>query len=189
MFEVEKVGLEGMLLFTPEVFKDDRGEFSVLWNDDEMKRHGVNEKFTQENFSVSRKNVLRGIHYQTGPYSQGKLVRVVRGEVYDVAVDLRPTSKTYGKWHSEVLSDRNKYMLWIPPGFGHGFLVLSDVAEFSYKCSGFYNKKFERTLSWNDPTVNISWPLDEFSSPILSEKDSVGISYDKVTEEEFSFFF
>lgn len=188
MFKVEQTSLSGVLRLIPKVYSDDRGEFSVKWNLSEMERIGIKEKFTQDNFSVSKKNVLRGIHYQTGGYYQGKLVSVLIGEVYDVAVDLRPMSKTFGKWHGEILSGENRNILWIPPGFGHAFLVLSEVAKFSYKCSGAYNKDAERTLAWNDPKLNIPWPLGT-SSPILSEKDSNGMSFEEVREEEFSTLF
>jgi len=187
MFKVEQTSLSGVLRLIPKVYSDDRGEFSVKWNLSEMERIGIKEKFTQDNFSVSKKNVLRGIHYQSGQYSQGKLVHVVRGAVYDVAVDLRPLSKTFGKWHGEVISESNRSMLWIPPGFGHGFLVLSDVAEFSYKCSGRYIQEAERTLAWNDDKVGVEWPIPKDVQPILSEKDSKGFTLDLVEDEESSF--
>jgi dTDP-4-dehydrorhamnose 3,5-epimerase len=188
VFKVENTSIEEVKRFVSEEHIDERGSFFVKWEKEQFESYGIKESFTQDNFSISKRNVLRGIHYQVGPFSQGKLVHVVRGSVYDVAVDIRPMSKTFGQWHGEILSEENRAMLWIPPGFGHGFLVLSDVAEFSYKCSGAYNKKAERTIAWNDPKLNISWPLGE-SSPILSEKDSNGLSFDRVREEEFSILF
>ena len=131
---------------------------------------GINLDFVQDNHSRSQKNVLRGLHFQT-KNPQGKLVRVVRGKVFDVAVDIRKNSKTYGKWIGVVLSEDNKTQLWIPPGLAHGFLVLSDIADFEYKCTNYYDPTSEACLLWNDPTVNINWPI---STPTLSEKDKLG---------------
>jgi len=188
MIDVHKTPLEGLLKIVPKIYEDERGSFSVLWNKENFIEHDLRAEFSQDNFSISKKNVLRGIHYQTGSYAQGKMVRVIRGSVYDVAVDLRPMSKTFGKWYGEILSGENGFTLWLPSGFGHAFLTLSDEAEFFYKCYGPYNTKAERTLSWNDPQLNISWPLDG-SLPFLSEKDSRGITLDQVREEEFSLLF
>ncbi|HDY7347782.1 TPA: dTDP-4-dehydrorhamnose 3,5-epimerase, partial [Klebsiella pneumoniae] len=130
----------------------------------------IDYDFVQDNHSRSTKGVLRGLHYQT-VHPQGKLVRVVRGEVFDVAVDIRPNSPTYGKWEGVILSEENKKQFWIPPGLAHGFIVLSDIADFEYKCTDYYNPTGEGCLLWNDPQVGIQWPL---SNPMLSEKDKAG---------------
>ncbi|MWP62871.1 dTDP-4-dehydrorhamnose 3,5-epimerase [Gilliamella sp. Pas-s25] len=155
----------------PKIFGDERGFFLETF---EQKRYqeklGIEFKFVQDNHSRSQKGVLRGLHFQH-KNSQGKLVRVVRGEVFDVAVDIRKSSKTYGKWVGVILSEKNKTQLWIPPGLAHGFVVLSDIADFEYKCTNYYDPSSEGCLLWNDPTVNIRWPV---SNPILSEKDKLG---------------
>lgn len=161
-----------VLIFEPKVFGDNRGFFYESFNQkifEEAVGHPV--QFVQDNHSKSSKGVLRGLHYQKTPYAQGKLVRVVSGEVFDVAVDIRPESNTYGKWVGIILSAENKRQLWIPEGFAHGFLVLSDEAEFLYKATNFYHPKSEGCLAWNDPTININWP--QKNNLILSEKDSL----------------
>ncbi|MCX8649093.1 dTDP-4-dehydrorhamnose 3,5-epimerase [Gilliamella sp. B2776] len=158
-------------IINPKVFGDQRGFFLETF---EQKRYQeklkINLTFVQDNHSRSQKNVLRGLHFQK-QNPQGKLVRVVRGEVFDVAVDIRKDSSTYGKWVGVLLSEENKSQLWIPPGLAHGFLVLSDIADFEYKCTNYYDPNSEGCLLWNDPTVNITWPI---STPILSEKDKLG---------------
>lgn len=158
-------------IINPKVFGDQRGFFLETF---EQKRYQekleINLTFVQDNHSRSQKNVLRGLHFQK-QNPQGKLVRVVRGEVFDVAVDIRKDSLTYGKWVGVLLSEENKSQLWIPPGLAHGFLVLSDIADFEYKCTNYYDPNSEGCLLWNDPTVNITWPI---STPILSEKDKLG---------------
>lgn len=158
-------------IIQPKVFGDTRGFFLETF---EKKRYqkmlNINLDFVQDNHSRSQKSVLRGLHFQK-ENPQGKLVRVVRGEVFDVAVDIRKTSLTYGKWVGVNLSEDNKTQFWIPPGLAHGFLVLSDVADFEYKCTDYYNPNDEGCLLWNDPTVNINWPI---SIPLLSEKDKLG---------------
>lgn len=158
-------------IINPKVFGDQRGFFLETF---EQKRYQekleINLTFVQDNHSRSQKNVLRGLHFQK-QNPQGKLVRVVRGEVFDVAVDIRKDSLTYGKWVGVLLSEENKSQLWIPPGLAHGFLVLSDIADFEYKCTSYYDPNSEGCLLWNDPTVNITWPI---STPILSEKDKLG---------------
>lgn len=158
-------------IINPKVFGDQRGFFLETF---EQKRYQeklkINLTFVQDNHSRSQKNVLRGLHFQK-QNPQGKLVRVVRGEVFDVAVDIRKDSSTYGKWVGVLLSEENKSQLWIPPGLAHGFLVLSDIADFEYKCTSYYDPNSEECLLWNDPTVNITWPI---STPILSEKDKLG---------------
>lgn len=162
-----------LLLIEPKVFGDDRGFFFESYNKKAMQELGITADFVQDNHSRSAKNVLRGLHYQI-VQPQGKLVRVVAGEVFDVAVDLRLASPTFGKWFGLNLSSENKRMLWIPPGFAHGFLVLSDYAEFLYKTTDYYAPAHERCIAWNDATLNISWPLKE--APVLSGKDAQGLS-------------
>ncbi len=158
-------------IIQPKIFGDNRGFFLETF---EKKRYqemlNIDFDFVQDNHSRSQKNVLRGLHFQK-ENPQGKLVRVVRGEVFDVAVDIRKTSSTYGKWVGVILSEENKTQFWIPPGLAHGFVVLSDIADFEYKCTDYYNPKVEGCLLWNDPTVKIDWPI---SMPILSEKDKLG---------------
>ncbi len=158
-------------LLEPQVWGDERGFFMETFRDQWFKEHIANRSFVQENHSLSRKGVLRGLHYQTENV-QGKLVRVVLGEVFDVAVDLRKNSATFGQWVGEVLSAENKRQLWVPEGFAHGFYVLSETAELLYKCTDYYNPRAEQTLLWNDEIVGVNWPLDE--EPVLSEKDKKG---------------
>ena len=158
----------------PKVFGDERGFFYESWNARGFAEAGIGGTFVQDNHSRSVKNVLRGLHYQIR-HPQGKLVRVVVGEVFDVAVDLRRSSQTYGKWVAVRLSAENKRMLWIPPRFAHGFLVTSDHAEFLYKATDYYATEQERTIAWNDTTLNINWPVD--GQPVLSEKDARGIRF------------
>jgi dTDP-4-dehydrorhamnose 3,5-epimerase len=168
----EQTPLPGVLLITPRVFRDSRGHFFETYNQREMTNAGVPSTWVQDNFSFSKKNVLRGIHYQiTQP--QGKLVRVASGTVLDVAVDLRRSSPTFGKHIAAELSDENGQMLWIPPGFGHAFLVLSDVAGFAYKVTDYYSPSSERTIVWNDPDLAIAWPISP-GDAIISDKDSAG---------------
>ncbi len=159
-------------IFEPTIFGDDRGFFFESFNEKTFTElTGRTDKFVQDNHSRSTKNVLRGLHYQI-QQPQGKLVRVVSGEVFDVAVDLRKNSGTFGHWAGVVLSEKNKRMLWIPPGFAHGFLVLSESTDFIYKTTDYYAPKHERTLAWDDPDLNIKWPLDD--APVLSTKDQSG---------------
>ena len=168
-FNFIKTSIEGVYIIEPTVFGDERGYFMETFQKEEFEDNGLTLDFVQDNQSKSTKGVLRGLHFQyTQP--QGKLVRVIRGKVYDVAVDLRKDSKTYGRYESVILSDENKKQFYIPPGFAHGFLVLSDEAEFTYKCTDFYNGDDEGGIIWNDPEININWPLDE-KQLILSEKD------------------
>ena len=169
--QVIETEIPDVKIINPKVFGDQRGFFLETY---EQKRYqemlNINLTFVQDNHSRSQKNVLRGLHFQK-ENPQGKLVRVVRGEVFDVAVDIRKDSSTYGKWVGVILSEDNKSQLWIPPGLAHGFLVMSDIADFEYKCTNYYDPNSERCLLWNDPTVNINWPI---STPILSEKDKLG---------------
>lgn len=150
-------GIEGLYVITPTVHGDDRGYFMETYNQNDMKEAGICQVFVQDNQSMSTKGVLRGLHFQK-EYPQGKLVRVIKGEVFDVAVDLRDGSATYGKWYGVRLSEKNKKQFFIPKGFAHGFLVLSEEAEFCYKCTDFYHSGDEGGLAWNDPAIGIEWP-------------------------------
>ena len=165
--------LAGVLVIEPAVFGDARGAFFESWNRRAFSQLvGRDVDFVQDNHSISARNVLRGLHYQLDPRAQGKLVRVVAGEVFDVAVDLRRSSPTFGRWTGERLSASNRRMMWIPEGFAHGFLVLSETAEFLYKTSDYYAPEQERTLLWNDPAVGVQWPL--VGAPVLKPKDAAG---------------
>ncbi|AWH89670.1 dTDP-4-dehydrorhamnose 3,5-epimerase [Limnobaculum parvum] len=168
---IKKTKISGVKIIEPKVFGDKRGFFLETY---EKKRYQdlleLDVEFVQDNYSRSQKGVLRGLHFQRiNP--QGKLVRVVRGEVFDVAVDIRPDSPTFGQWDGAFLSEDNKTQFWIPPGLAHGFVVLSDIADFEYKCTDYYNPASEGCLIWNDPDVGIEWPID---NPILSDKDMLG---------------
>lgn len=167
---VETCNIEGLKIITPAVFGDARGYFMETYNYNDYKAAGIPEEFVQDNQSASKKGVLRGLHFQK-EYPQDKLVRVVRGEVYDVAVDLRPGSKTFGKWHGVLLSEENKKQFFIPKNFAHGFLVLSDYAEFCYKCTDFYHPNDEGGLYYKDETIGVEWPIPEGMELIMSEKD------------------
>jgi len=167
--KVIATGLEGVLLLEPRVFGDERGFVFESFNEETFRQAtGVDARFVQDNHSQSGKKVLRGLHYQVPPMAQGKLVRVARGEVYDVAVDVRRDSPTLGRWVARVLSEQNRLQLWIPPGFAHGFLVLSDTADVLYKATQFYSPLHERSLAWDDAQLGIDWPLRD---PILSLRD------------------
>jgi len=169
---VEKTSLEGVLLLTPAIFRDARGSFMEGYNERQMAEAGLPTRWVQDNLSISRRNVLRGIHYQIAQ-PQGKLVRVTNGAVLDVAVDLRRGSPSFGKHLALELSQQNGLMLWIPPGFGHAFLALSDEAGFAYKVTDYYSPGGERTIVWNDPELAIPWPIAE-ADAIVSEKDRKG---------------
>ena len=160
--------LEGVLIVEPKMFADARGSFCESYVKHRYQEHGILDEFIQDNHSISKKGVLRGLHYQENP-EQAKLVRVTRGEVFDVAVDIRKGSPTFGKWIGVRLSGENYLQMYIPVGFAHGFCVLSDTAEFLYKCSEYYSPSGERTVLWNDPDIGIDWPI---KNPILSEKDN-----------------
>ena len=160
----------------PLVFGDERGFFMETWQKRNFADAGIDVDFVQDNHSRSTRGTLRGLHYQIRQ-PQGKLVRVSLGEVFDVAVDVRPASPTYGKWVGEILSADNKRMLWIPPGFAHGFYVTSEVAEFQYKCTDYYAPEHERCIRWDDPTLAIDWPLLGNTQPILSSKDAAGAAF------------
>ncbi|MDH5299855.1 MAG: dTDP-4-dehydrorhamnose 3,5-epimerase [Gammaproteobacteria bacterium] len=162
-----------VIVIEPQVFGDERGFFLETYHQEKFRKAGLDLKFVQDNHSKSSKGILRGLHYQK-PNPQGKLVRVISGEVYDVAVDMRQTSPTFGQWVGEYLSSDNKKMLWVPEGFAHGFYVTSESAEFVYKCTDFYSPADEHCLAWNDPVLNIQWPIPEGYEPKLSAKDMDG---------------
>jgi dTDP-4-dehydrorhamnose 3,5-epimerase len=173
--KIEETTLPGVLVITPKIFRDSRGHFLETYNQRAMNEAGLPEAWVQDNFSFSKKNVLRGIHYQmTQP--QGKLVRVTQGAVLDVAVDLRRSSPAFGKNVAVELSEENGQMLWIPAGFGHAFLVLSEVAGFAYKVTDYYSPAGERTIVWNDPDLEIPWPVAT-EEAIVSEKDAAGARF------------
>ncbi len=170
---VDGVAIEGLKVITPTVFGDDRGYFVETYNENDMKAAGMDYVFVQDNQSASKKGVLRGLHFQK-EFPQDKLVRVVNGEVFDVAVDLRPGSKTFGKWYGVLLSAENKKQFMIPKNFAHGFIVLSDYAEFCYKCTDFYHPNDEGGLLWKDPEIGVEWPMPEGMTEAdltLSDKD------------------
>lgn len=171
---VIETGIEGLVLLEPKVFGDERGFFMETWNANVFRELGIPATFVQDNHSRSSAGILRGLHYQV-QQPQGKLVRVVRGSVYDVAVDLRRQSPTFGKSYGVELSEDNRRMLWVPPGFAHGFYVLSESADFVYKCSDFYAPQYERSLLWSDPALGIEWPLVHGPTPTLSAKDAAGV--------------
>lgn len=160
-----------VLLIEPTVHGDARGYFFESYRQNVFAQHGITVAFVQDNMSSSTRGVVRGLHYQLDPHAQGKLVRVVRGEVFDVAVDIRRGSPTFGRWVGCVLSAENKRSMYVPPGFAHGFCVMSDVAEFHYKCSGYYAPAFERSILWNDPALGITWPV-RAEEAVLSAKDA-----------------
>jgi len=169
-FNFTKTSIDGVIIIEPTVFGDERGYFMETYQKEEFKQLGLDVDFVQDNQSSSHKGVLRGLHFQyTQP--QGKLVRVISGEVFDVAVDLRKDSPTYGKWEGVTLSAENKKQFYIPPGFAHGFVVLSDSAEFTYKCTDYYKADDEGGIQWDDPEIGINWPIDDIDEIILSEKD------------------
>jgi dTDP-4-dehydrorhamnose 3,5-epimerase len=169
--------LPGRLVIEPRIFGDERGFFFESFNEKAFaEATGVKPSFVQDNHSKSVKGVLRGLHYQLPPMAQGKLVRVVQGEVFDIAVDIRKDSPTYGQWVGELLSADNKKQLWIPPGFAHGFLTLSDTAEFLYKTTDYWSPEHERAILWNDATLKIEWPLNCLT-PQLAAKDAAAVSF------------
>ena len=172
--KVTKTPLAGVLILEPKVFGDSRGYFLESYNEKTMVDAGIRDRFVQDNQSLSTRNVVRGLHYQIC-HPQGKLVRVVTGEILDVAVDMRQSSPTFGKWHGVKLSDRNHLMLWIPVGFAHGFRVISEQAQVLYKTTDFYHPECERTLAWNDSQVNVDWQLD--GEAVVSSKDAQGKAF------------
>lgn len=179
--EISKTSIEGLIIFEPRIFKDERGEFFESFNQrlfDEVTEGKY--QFVQDNQSLSKKDVLRGLHFQKPPFAQGKLVRVIKGAVLDVAVDIRKESKTYGKYFSIVLSAENNKQFFIPPGFAHGFLSLEKDTIFSYKCTNYYAPAAEVTIQWNDESLNINWGAKKC---IVSEKDNIGLNFSKFTSD------
>ena len=164
-----------VIVIDPVVYEDARGSFMDIWQDQKYREAGIDARFVQESHSRSVRGVLRGLHYQI-EQPQGKLIRVIAGEAFDVAVDLRESSPTFGQWVSENLSAGNRRLIWIPPGFAHGFLVLSEYADFEYRLTDFYAPQHERTIKWDDPDLAITWPLGG-REPLLSEKDLAGIRF------------
>jgi len=171
--DVIDTSLRDVKILRPKVFGDARGFFMETFQERSFKASVADVNFVQDNHSSSVRGVLRGLHYQA-QHTQGKLVRVISGEVFDVAVDIRKSSPDFGKWAGVVLSSRNKDMFWVPPGFAHGFYVMSDQAEFVYKCTDYYAPEFEKSILWNDPAIGIDWPLKDGESPQLSPKDEAG---------------
>ena len=166
--------LPDVVVIRPKEFEDPRGFFMDTWHRKLFEQEGIDADFVQDSHSGSVAGTVRGLHYQI-EQAQGKLLRVVKGEAFDVAVDIRKSSPDFGKWTSEVLSAENRKMIWIPPGFAHGFLVLGETAEFEYKCTDYYAPEHERTLLWDDPDIGIDWPLPGGQKPILSDKDKAGL--------------
>lgn len=166
--EIITTPLKGLLIIKPDVFEDERGYFFESFNHEKFLKLGLDLHFVQDNESKSKKGVLRGLHFQAPPFEQGKLVRVMRGSVLDVAVDIRRDSPTYGRWESIILSGQNKWMYWIPAGFAHGFVTLEDDTIFFYKCTNVYNKASEGSILWHDADLNINWGIE---NPVISEKD------------------
>lgn len=170
-FDFISLEIPDIKLVIPKVFKDDRGFFLESYKKSDFIANGIADDFKQDNYSKSSKGVLRGLHYQASPKEQAKLVRCCRGKIFDVAVDIRKSSKTFGHWAGEILSEENNHILYIPAGFAHGFIVLSDTAEIIYKTSNEYSKEHDRGILWNDPDININWGIDFM--PVLSEKDKI----------------
>ncbi|MCW3083733.1 MAG: dTDP-4-dehydrorhamnose 3,5-epimerase [Bacteroidetes bacterium] len=172
--QIIKTEIPDLLIIQPKVFEDERGYFYESYNKKLLAENGLDANFVQDNQSMSQKGVLRGLHFQAPPYTQGKLVSVIKGAVLDVAVDLRKNSATYGKHYSIELTEKNKTMFWVPEGFAHGFLTLENNTIFSYKCTNYYHKDSENSILWNDPALSISWGIQD---PVLSEKDKAGKSF------------
>ena len=178
--KVTKLSLDGVLLIDPDVFADERGYFFESFNEPEFFKAGINHRFVQDNQSLSGKGVLRGLHYQAPPFEQGKLVRVIKGAVTDVVVDIRKSSPTYGKYLAVQLNEINRHMLWIPPGFAHGFITLEEETLFLYKCTNVYNRTSECGIIWNDPDLKINWGVGK---PVVSAKDlELGFFKDLISE-------
>lgn len=167
----EETRLPGVLRIAPTVHEDARGFFLEEWRTEKLAENGIEAEFVQQNFSRSGAGTLRGLHYQI-EQAQGRLVRVVRGAVFDVAVDLRRSSSSFGQWTGEILSEENRYQLWVPPGFGHGFYVISEVADFQYNCTATYAAEHDRSIRWDDADIGIDWPIENGQTPLISEKDA-----------------
>jgi len=168
VFSFKRLEIIDVILIEPTLYSDNRGFFYENFKESEFAQYGISDKFIQENFSYSKKNVIRGLHFQKNPRAQSKLISVIKGKIFDVAVDIRKNSPTFGKWIGEILSEENNRLLFIPEGFAHGFCVLSESAYVSYKVNNEFSEENDRGIIWNDPTINISWPINE---PTLSEKD------------------
>jgi dTDP-4-dehydrorhamnose 3,5-epimerase len=172
--EVTETGIKDLVIIKPRVFEDERGYFFESYNKNAFSAAGLNMVFVQDNQSLSQKGVLRGLHFQSPPHAQGKLVRVIKGAVYDVAVDIRKNSPTYGKWFGLELTEQNKWMFYVPEGFAHGFLTLEDNTIFSYKCTNVYNKPAEGCILWNDKDLGVKWGIE---NPVMSAKDLEGTAF------------
>jgi dTDP-4-dehydrorhamnose 3,5-epimerase len=172
--KIQKTNIEGLVIIQPDIYGDERGYFFESFQKEKFRQLGIEADFVQDNESMSTRGVLRGLHFQAPPFAQGKLVRVIRGSVMDVAVDLRKESMTYGKWESVILSEVNKLMMFIPAGFAHGFVTREDNTIFQYKCTHYYNKESEGGIIWNDPDLNIDWGIE---NPVVSEKDLKGLRF------------
>jgi len=181
-FEFEQQHIKDVILIRPKVFGDSRGFFIESYKKSDFVKNSIKDEFIQDNHSKSTKWVLRGLHYQAKPYAQAKIVRCTKGKIFDVAVDIRPNSKTFGEYVKVELSEENKYMLYIPAGFAHGFVVLSNEAEIMYKASAEYNPQADRGIFWADPDINIDWGID--FEPILSDKDKVQPRLKNINKEE-----
>lgn len=181
--EITTTPIAGLLVITPKVFRDDRGYFLETFNIKKLEEAGINTSFVQDNESKSTQGVIRGLHYQLNPYAQGKLVRVIAGTVYDVAVDLRKDSPTFGQWYGVELSGENKKQFYIPRGFAHGFSVLSETAVFAYKCDAYYHPEAERGIRFDDPELNVDWKVD-VQKAVVSAKDEANVSF---AEAEYNF--
>ncbi len=180
-FEFRPLAIPDVVEITPQVFGDERGAFAEMYQAPDFRKHGIDVSFTQFNYSRSARNVLRGLHYQLNPKAQGKLLTAISGGVFDVALDIRKNSPSFGKWVSVTLSAQKKNLIYVPPGFAHGFCVTSPLAEVMYYVTGIYSPEHERGIAWNDPALNISWPT---SQPILSPKDQ---TYPSLTAAEYNF--
>jgi len=181
-FIFNKTKIEKVILIEPQIFGDSRGFFMESYKKSDFIKNGIKDDFSQDNHSKSSKGVLRGLHYQQKPKTQAKLIRCTKGRIFDVAVDIRKSSKTFGKWVGSELSEENKKMLYIPEGFAHGFVVLSDEAELLYKASNEFCKELDRGIKWNDPTINIHWRVD--FEPLISEKDSLQPFFEDLKDED-----
>lgn len=174
--QITSTPIADLLIVQPKVFEDNRGYFYESYSKQLFAQHGINADFVQDNQSLSEAGVLRGLHFQNPPYAQGKLVRVIKGAILDVVVDIRKNSATYGQHYAIELTEKNKTMLWIPEGFAHGFLTLENETIFSYKCTNYYNKASEGCILWNDTTLGINWNIN---NPMLSDKDKVGTPFNE----------
>ncbi len=178
--KVTETGIEGLLVLSPDIYKDDRGYFFEAFNEEVYRKSGLNFDFVQDNISKSRKNTVRGLHFQTGNMAQGKLCHVIYGRVLDIAVDIRIDSPTFGKHFSVELSEENHLQIWMHPGFAHGFSVLSEEAIFSYKCTRIYSREHESAILFNDPDLNIDWKV---ADPVVSQKDLTAQTFKKFKEQ------